>query len=141
MYGQGATRGKVAILGIDAACNQACAAIRASDAVVDSKYLYHFLGYRYEAIRHLAHGGQQQNLNLDIVRNLLVAFSCDLKEQREIVVVLDAIDDKIELSRRKRAVLAGLFAALMHSLMTGEIRVTDLDLSALDPKDEGEVAA
>lgn len=52
-------------------------------------------------------------------------------EQGEIVAVLDAIDRKIDLHRRKRAVLDELFKALLHKLMTGEIRVADLDLSAL----------
>ncbi len=55
-----------------------------------------------------------------------------LDEQREIVAILDAIDRKIDLHKRKRAVLDELFKALLHKLMTGEIRVGDLDLSALD---------
>lgn len=52
-------------------------------------------------------------------------------EQREIVEILDAIDRKIALHQRKRAVLEDLFKALLHKLMTGEIRVADLDLSVL----------
>ncbi|MXX10347.1 MAG: restriction endonuclease subunit S [Nitrospira sp. SB0675_bin_23] len=52
-------------------------------------------------------------------------------EQREIVAILNAIDRKIDLHRRKRAVLEGLFKALLHKLMTGEIRVVELDCSAL----------
>ena len=55
----------------------------------------------------------------------------DPPEQREIVAILTAIDRKIDLHRRKRAVLDDLFKALLHKLMTGEIRVGDLDLSAL----------
>ena len=38
MYGQGVTRGKVAILGIEAACNQACAAINPIDDELDTRY-------------------------------------------------------------------------------------------------------
>jgi len=52
-----------------------------------------------------------------------------LDEQREIVAILDAIDRKIDLHRRKRAVLDDLFKTLLHKLMTREIRVTDLDLA------------
>ena len=55
----------------------------------------------------------------------------DIEEQREIVASLDAIDRKIDLHRRKRAVLDDLFKALLHKLMTGEVRVADLDLSVL----------
>ncbi len=126
MYGQGVTRGKVGILGVEATCNQACAAIRPNDDVVDTRYLYHFLTFRYESIRQLAHGGQQQNLNLEIVRNLPVVIPEDKDSQREIVAILDAIDRRIELHRRKRAVLEELFKALLHKLMTGEIRVGEL---------------
>lgn len=132
MYGQGVTRGKVAILGIDAACNQACAAIRAIDDRIEVRYLFHYLVSRYDAMRQLAHGGQQQNLNLDIVRDLPVLFPPDKAEQSEIVAILDAIDRKIDVHQCKRAVLDDLFQALLHKLMTGEIAVGDLDLSALD---------
>ncbi len=127
MYGQGVTRGKVAILGIEATCNQACAAISPNDGAVDSKYLYHFLLFRYESIRQMAHGGQQQNLNLEIVRNLPLPIPPTRDEQHEIVVILDAIDRKIDLHRKKRAVLEELFKALLHKLMTGEIRVGELE--------------
>lgn len=132
MYGQGVTRGRVAILGIDAACNQACAAIRAIDDRIDGKYLYHYLVSRYGEIRQLAHGGQQQNLNLDIVRDLPVVFPTDKAEQNDIVAILDALERKIDLHQQKRVVLEDLFEALLHKLMTGEIAVDDLDLSALD---------
>lgn len=131
MYGQGVTRGKVAILGIEATCNQACAAITSNDDSILPQYLYHFLAWRYDAIRSLAHGGQQQNLNLDIVRDLLLAYPRTQEEQREVVTILDALDRKIGVHRQKRAVLEELFQSLLCKLMTGEIRVGGLDLTAL----------
>ena len=54
-----------------------------------------------------------------------------LREQREIVSILDAIDRKIDLHRRKRAVLDDLLKVLLHKLMTGEIRVDELDLTKI----------
>ena len=51
--------------------------------------------------------------------------------QRDIVAILEAIDRKFDLQQRKRAVLEELFKSLLHKLMTGEISVADLDLSAL----------
>ena len=131
MYGQGVTRGKVAILGVEATCNQACAAIRPNDCLVDAKYLYHFFFFRYESIRQLAHGGQQQNLNLEIVRNLPLAIPEDKDSQREMVAILDAIDRKIDLHRRKRAAQEELFKALLHKLMTGEVSIGELDFSGI----------
>ena len=64
-----------------------------------------------------------------------------LDEQYEIVGILNAIDRKIDLHRRKRAVLEHLFKALLHKLMTREIFVTDLDVSGLshDTKMQGNI--
>ena len=50
--------------------------------------------------------------------------------QQEIVGILAAIDGKTDLHRRQRAVLEELFKALLHKLMTGEIRVGELGLPA-----------
>jgi type I restriction enzyme S subunit len=68
MYGQGITRGKVGILGIEACCNQACAAFRPLDDAILTKFLYYLLSHRYGDLRQISHGGQQQNLNMDILR-------------------------------------------------------------------------
>ena len=57
-------------------------------------------------------------------------------QQREIAAILDAIDRKIDLHRRKRAVLDDLFKTLLHKLMTGEIRVDDLDLSGIEGRNQ-----
>lgn len=139
MYGQGVTRGKVGILGIEASCNQACAAMTPKDDDVLPRYLYHYLTSRYEVIRSLAHGGQQQNLNLDIVRKIDLPVPSTTDEQQEIVDVLDALDRKIDLHRRKREVLDQLFKSLLQKLMTGEVSADDLDLSVL-PAPEGSAA-
>ena len=69
------------------------------------------------------------NLNTAAIDSLLLPLPPTLSEQREIVAVLDAIGRKIDLHRRKRAVLEELFKALLHKLMTGEVRVGDLGLS------------
>ena len=72
-------------------------------------------------------------LNLNDVETFKVACPTDPDEAAEIVAILDAIDRKIDLHRQKRKVLEELFQSLLHKLMTGEIRVADLDLSALSP--------
>ncbi|MDR1463602.1 MAG: restriction endonuclease subunit S [Azoarcus sp.] len=73
----------------------------------------------------------QANINASKLRTIEFPLPPTLDEQREIVAILDAIDRKIALHRQKRAVLEELFQSLLHKLMTGEIRVADLDLSAL----------
>lgn len=76
-----------------------------------------------------AHG--TMTLNLNDVETFKVACPSDPDEASEIVTILDAIERKIDLHRKKRAVLEELFQSLLHKLMTGDIRVADLDLSAL----------
>ena len=72
------------------------------------------------------------NLNTGTIDSLPLPMPPTLEEQRDIVAVLDAIDRKIDLHQRKCAVLDDLFKSLLHKLMTGEIAVDELDLSALD---------
>lgn len=69
MYGQGQTRGRTGKLLIEAACNQACAALLPSEELLPD-YLWIWLQLSYEAVRALGRGGQQENLNLDIVRGI-----------------------------------------------------------------------
>ena len=73
-----------------------------------------------------AHG--TMTLNLNDVESFKVPCPSDRAEADGIMAILDAIDRKIDLHRRKRVVLEELFKALLHKLMTGEIRVGKLDL-------------
>lgn len=141
MYGQGVTRGKVAVIGIEAASNQACAAIQPSSDAVDSRYLYHYLAHQYDELRHMAHGGQQQNLNLDIVRDFPLTYPASRATQAEIVELLDALDEKIRLHQARLPVLEALFSALLKGLMIGELDVADLDADWLNKSvEEGSAA-
>ena len=68
-----------------------------------------------------------------MINEHIIPLPRTLHEQHEIVAILDAIDRKIDLHRRKRAVLDDLFKALLHRLMTGEISLADLGLHAIVP--------
>lgn len=85
MYGQGKTRGQIAELEIEAATNQACAAIRLihSDEF-HRKYVKLFFETIYHEIRELASGGAQPNLNLSKIKKTILALP-PLSEQRRIV--------------------------------------------------------
>jgi type I restriction enzyme, S subunit len=83
----------------------------------------------------------QANINASKLRTVLFPLPPTIDEQNNVVAVLDAIDRKIDLHKRKRAVLDELFKSLLHKLMTGEIRVGDFDLSALKPSGVEAVAA
>jgi type I restriction enzyme S subunit len=78
-----------------------------------------------------AHG--TKTLNQDDISTFQIPLP-SLPEQREIVEILDTIDKKIDLHKRKKALLGELFTSLLHKLMTGEIRAGNLGLSVLDER-------
>ena len=80
-------------------------------------------------LRTITELGPTPQLNKKNVLPLSIPIPPTREEQREIVAILNAIDCKIDLHRRKRAVVEALFKALLHNLMTGEIRVEELDLA------------
>jgi type I restriction enzyme S subunit len=131
MYGQGITRGKVAILGIDAATNQACAGIVPTNDRLKPLFLYYYLTFTYDRLRSFSHGAQQQNLNAELVASFQVPLT-EPDEQNEIASMLQTIDRKISVHDRKRATLSDLFQTLLQNLMTAQIGVDKLNIDTSD---------
>lgn len=78
MYGEGKTRGKVSQLGIDAATNQACAALLVEHLPAPVRdFLKTFYLYNYESIRLLSSGGVQPNLNLGLISRTAVPLASE----------------------------------------------------------------
>ena len=121
MYGQGVTRGKVAVLGVDATVNQACLAIIPRVQVLNT-FLYYFLSSQYENLRGLVQEGAQKNLSAGIVKKVNTPVP-SLTEQQEIASTLTAIDTKIEAKQAKLQHTQALKKALMQDLLTGKKRV------------------
>jgi type I restriction enzyme S subunit len=110
----------------------------AKDGVLQ-RYLFHWMqGFDLGSI---VKPGPVPHFNKSDLARVYVPLPETIEEQHEVVAVLDAIDRKIDLHRRKRTVLDELFKALLHKLMTGEIRVADLDMSALQSHAKPEAAA
>lgn len=141
--GQGKTLGHCAVLRIEASINQHIAYLQTNTERAEPGFIRGYLETQYEYLRQVASGGGSTKgaLTCAFLKGLPVPLPSTLDEQREIVTVLDALDRKIGLHQQKRGVLEELFKALLHKLMTGEIRVTDLDLSALEPPHTPHVAA
>ncbi|HOY24674.1 MAG TPA: restriction endonuclease subunit S [Cellvibrio sp.] len=121
MYGQGITRGKVAILGIDACLNQACLAMLPS-VLIDQYFLFYFFSNEYENLRLLVQEGTQKNLNASIVKDVIVPLP-SIAEQMEISKRLQSIDNNINRIQKKVDVTTQLKKALMQDLLTGKVRV------------------
>ncbi|MCY3954817.1 MAG: restriction endonuclease subunit S [Nitrospira sp.] len=97
------------------------------------KFLNYFLNWdsaQIELKKLASRGVSQANISAGKLRGFQVPVPL-LDEQDEIVSVLDAIDRKIDLHRRKHTVLEELFKTLLHKLMTGEVQVEALDLSGI----------
>ncbi len=84
MYGQGATRGRTAKLGIDAATNQACAVLTNFSPETNPEYLWVYLMSEYDDLRSMASGNNQPNLNAAMIANYPVPLP-SLDIQKEIV--------------------------------------------------------
>lgn len=98
MYGQGKTRGQVAKLSIDAATNQACAAIQLRDKH-DVDFYFQYLISQYEELRELGNAGTQKNLNGGIIKGLGVPVP-PYCEQRRIAQILSTWDQATATAER-----------------------------------------
>jgi restriction endonuclease S subunit len=78
------TRGRTAKLGIDAATNQACAVLHELSPKIETDFLWYFLMSQYDAMRLLASGNNQPNLNAEMIANLKIPLP-PLPVQREIM--------------------------------------------------------
>lgn len=125
LYGQGATRGRVAALGITATFNQACAAI-VPDSRISSGYLQGLLLAAYEFVREIGNETTQMNLNLDFVRSFRVLVP-PVREQEAIVELLESESAKFDAltaeAQRAILLLQERRASLISAAITGQIDV------------------
>jgi type I restriction enzyme S subunit len=116
MYGQGKTRGKVAILGIDAATNQACAAIMLN-IKHNTEFVFQYLSANYDEIRRMSNSGGQENLSGGLIEIIPISIPKNLKEQQKIASCLSSLDALIaaqaakieQLKLHKKGLMQGLF--------------------------------
>lgn len=122
MYGQGATRGKVGILGFDAATNQACAAITPKNGTVESEFLFHVLEASYTRIRRLSNIGGQDNLNTTLIREIPIPV-LSKPERETVVAAAREWADGIQKTETLLSVLERRKQGLMQQLLTGRRRL------------------
>lgn len=95
-----------------------------------------FVFYRLQSVdmKRLDSGATNPALNRNFLHSEVISWP-DVEEQQQIVDVIEVIDRKLDLHRRKRDTLHQLFNSLLHRLITGELSVDDLYLSALSASD------
>ena len=106
----------MAKLGIEAATNQACAAMLLHDGH-DSDFYFQYLSARYEWIRELGNAGTQQNLSAGILKDVEVLVP-PAGEQRQVARVLSTWDEAISrtqsLLTNRIVQWQALLAATLH---------------------------
>lgn len=112
MYGQGKTRGQIAILNIEATTNQAVAAILPSDKC-NKLFMFQYLHLMYENIRSMARGGNQANLNLSLVKSILIPLP-PLPLQQQFAQRIEAIEAQKAQVKAAIEKLETLLAARMQ---------------------------
>ncbi len=128
----GATIGKVGILGIKAATNQACANCIVNNDEILNKYLFYYLIQQKQNFIDIGQGGAQPNLTNKIVHQWPI-YLPPLSEQHEIVQHVDALfalADQIEhqvagATKHTEA----LTQAVLAKAFRGELVATEAELS------------
>lgn len=95
----GATIGKLAFLGIDAATNQAICGIFKNENI-DSNYLFHFLFYKKPSLTKQSIGGAQPNIGQGILKNLEIPLP-PLPEQQIIVSKIEELLSALESGKQQ----------------------------------------
>lgn len=123
MIGQGKTRGKAAIIKIEAWVNQNFAYLRPSKNI-HPEFLFILLENNYLRIRYEGNrGGTQGSLNTGMVKDLKFAFP-SLNEQKKIAEILSTWDKAIEHTQNLIGQLKLRKKGLMQQLLTGKSRLS-----------------
>ena len=131
MYGEGKTRGQVSELSIEAATNQACAAIKPYVLEIKS-YIKLYLESNYLYLRKIAEGGNQPNLSVGKISAYTIPLP-PLVEQRRIVSEIEHWFSLINI-------IEGNKEDLQASIKQAKSKIFDLaihgKLVPQDPNDE-----
>lgn len=119
LYGQGKTRGKSAILGLDATTNQACGVVLPSPRH-DPLFLMHSLKLSYQRLRDLGRGGNQENLNLGILASFAIPLP-PIEIQRAFAERIGFVERLARGQQRSLTELDALFASLQHRAFNGDL--------------------
>ncbi|MBE2279184.1 MAG: restriction endonuclease subunit S [Ignavibacteriaceae bacterium] len=124
MYG--ATIGKVGLLKINTATNQACCVLAEPIGVYINYVFYWFIANKIRIVS-LAYGGGQPNISMETIKFLRIPNPL-LSEQTQIVEYLDEktkeIDELVSLEQKKIDLLREYRESLISEVVTGKIKVT-----------------
>ena len=88
-------------------------------------YFQSFLAHEY--IKNNVKGTSQVYVPLYALRNFPIVMP-PVNEMQEIVHILSTVDKKIDAEEKRKVTLKELFKTMLHKLMTGEIRLKDVEV-------------
>lgn len=119
----GATIGKLGILGVEAATNQAVCGMFVSD-IVDNKFLFYYLLKQRRELIKLGAGGAQPNISQKIVRDIQVPLP-PLPEQHRIVARIEELFSRLDAGvvslRHAKAQLKRYRQSVLTAAVTGQL--------------------
>lgn len=123
--------GRPYILDIDGCIHDGWLVIRDNEGVFDKRFLYYFLGspVTYQKFKSMAVGGVVNNLNIDMVKKILVPV-LSIAEQKEIADVLDKVTALINYRKDQIANLESLVKSRFIELF-GDLADPNCQWSAL----------
>lgn len=127
----GATVGKLGILGMDAATNQAVCGIFLPDWM-DTRYVFRCLESRRRDLIELRKGGAQPNISQEIIRQTLIPIA-PLPEQLRIAAEIDKQFSRLEAGvaalKRVQSNLKRYRAAVLKTACAGRLVPTEVELA------------
>jgi type I restriction enzyme, S subunit len=111
---------KLAIAGVDCACNQAIAFAVIDPCMAETQYVYSAVAIGRDDFRRLQRGVRQKNLNLSMVRDIRIPLP-PLALQRFYVRRTTAADQLKALHYAALAQFDSLFLSLQHRAFRGEL--------------------
>lgn len=131
----GATVGKTAILGIDAATNQAVCAIFPRNGSFIPKYMTYWLRSQRDELVSLSAGGAQPNISQGIVKAFPFPLA-PLPEQHRIVAEIETqftrLDAGVAALKRVQAKLRRYKAAVLKAACEGRLMPTEAELARVE---------
>lgn len=103
--------------------------IKPKNNLLDKMFLFYFLikpNIRKIIADKMQGTTGRRRVPKDAVENTLIPLPL-LPEQQEIARILNTVGKKIEVEAKRKATLRELFKTMLHKLMTGEIRVRDVE--------------
>ncbi|MEO0207032.1 MAG: restriction endonuclease subunit S [candidate division WOR-3 bacterium] len=72
-------------------------------------------------------GDARGKINQGVLKTIKIPLP-PLEEQKQIAHILSTVDKKIEVEQRRKEVLKDLFKTMLHKLMSGEIRLKEVEI-------------